>query len=167
MVTLRPPASAAETPQNLRSVRYQRALPHVKHVGSFDWSYHQRTAERDGYDAVLLTGHDGVVSEAGLANIGFLAGGEVIWPDAPALQGITMQLVEPRLGDEGLPTRRGRVHLADIASFDAAFLTNARGIAPVGRIDEVQLPVDGELMASLDRVYDDVPWDPLERSSSS
>ena len=112
---------------------------------------------------MLLTDHDGVVSEAGIANIAFLAGGEILWPDAPALQGITMQLVEPRLAEAGLPTRRGRVQLADIASFGAAFVTNARGIAPVGSVDETELPVDPALMASLERIYADVPWDPLER----
>ena len=79
--------------------------------------------------------------------------------DAPALQGITMQFVEPRIGAAGIPTSRRPVHLADLPACSAAFVTNARGIAPVGRIDDVNLAVDHSLMAALDRVYVEVPWD--------
>ncbi len=44
-------------------------------------------------------------------------------------------------------------------SFDAVFVTNARGIAPVAAIDEVTLPVNVGLMAKLDKAYESVAWD--------
>ena len=40
-------------------------------------------------------------------------------------------------------------------------MTNARGIAPVARIDDVELAVDGELMQAVAAVYASVPWDTI------
>jgi branched-subunit amino acid aminotransferase/4-amino-4-deoxychorismate lyase len=161
MVTVRPPASAPDRPLRLRSVPYQRALAHLKRTADFGQAYHLRLVARDGYDEALLTGPGGVVSEGGITNIGFLDGTGVVWPDAPALAGITMQLLEPRLAGAGLPSRRGPVRLADLPSFAAAFVTNARGIAPVGAVDDRPVPVDPGLTATLASVYDAVPWDEL------
>jgi branched-subunit amino acid aminotransferase/4-amino-4-deoxychorismate lyase len=161
MVTLRPPGGISPAPQALHAVEYQRTLAHVKHIGGFGQGHHARLARRAGFDDALFADASGTVSETSVANIGFLSAGEVVWPDAPVLQGITMQLVEPRLAGAGIPTRRGPVRLADLRSCSAAFVTNARGIAPVGRIDEVDLGVDHDLMAALDRVYAEVPWDAL------
>ncbi len=159
MITLRPPGGVSQAPQALHAVEYQRTLPHVKHIGGFGQGHHGRTARRAGFDDALFADHTGAVSETSIANIGFLCGGDVVWPSAPALQGITMQLVEPRIGAAGIPTSRRPVHLADLPACSAAFVTNARGIAPVGRIDDVNLAVDHSLMAALDRVYVEVPWD--------
>ena len=159
MVTLRAPGGMPEAPQALHAGEYQRTLAHVKHIGGFGQGHHARMARRAGFDDALFTGRDGAVSETSIANIGFLLGDELVWPSAPALQGITMQLLEPRLATAGIPTRRGPVHVADLPSCEAAFVTNARGIAPVGRIDDVQLPGNRDVMAVLQRLYAEVRWD--------
>jgi branched-subunit amino acid aminotransferase/4-amino-4-deoxychorismate lyase len=161
LVTVRPPGAMPEGPLRLRSVPYQRALAHLKRTADFGQAYYLRLVARGGYDEALLTGAGGVVSEGGITNVGFLDGTGVLWPDAPALAGITMQLLEPRLAGAGLPTRRGPVRLADLTSFAAAFVTNSRGIAPVGSVDDVPVPVDPGLMKTLADVYDAVPWDEL------
>jgi branched-subunit amino acid aminotransferase/4-amino-4-deoxychorismate lyase len=159
MITLRPPGGMPERPQSLRAVRYQRTLAHVKHIGGFGQWYHGHLARKDGFDDALFTDDEGAVSETSIANIGFVRGGEVVWPSAPSLEGITMQLLEPRLGGAGIPTRRARVRLDELPSYQAAFITNARGIAPVARIDDHVLAVDEGLMATLARMYADAPWD--------
>ncbi|MGV9775649.1 aminotransferase class IV family protein [Streptosporangium sp. NPDC003464] len=161
MVVVRPPSEMPSTPQRLRAVPYQRPVPHIKHIGGFGQAYHRRLAERGGFHEALLTGPDGVISEGGITNIGFFDGSAVVWPDAPALLGITMQLLEPRLPGAGLPSRRGTVRLADLTSFTAAFVTNSQGIAPVERVDDLSIPVDAELMKTVTRIYDSVPWDPI------
>jgi branched-subunit amino acid aminotransferase/4-amino-4-deoxychorismate lyase len=161
MVIVRPPAEMPGAPQSLQSVRYQRPLAHIKHVGTFGQIHYGLLAERGGFDDALLTGPDGVISEGAIANIGFFDGTGVIWPDAPALHGITMQLLEPRLAGGGLSSRRGTVRLSDLPSFAAAFVTNSRGVAPVGRVDDLPLPVDDDLMTTLAHVYESVPWDPI------
>lgn len=159
MVTVRPPAEMPNTPHGLASVPYQRPVPHLKHLGGFAQIYYRRRAERDGFDEALLTGPDGVISEGAITNIGFFDGVSVVWPDAPALRGITLQLLEPRLAGSGLPARRRPVRLADLPAFAAAFVTNSRGIAPVGRIDDVPFTVDPELMKTVTQVYESVPRD--------
>jgi branched-subunit amino acid aminotransferase/4-amino-4-deoxychorismate lyase len=161
MVAVRPPREMPPAPQALLSVDHQRPLAHVKHIGGFGQAHYRRVAERAGYDDALLTGPGGVVSEAGVCNVTFLAAGELLWPDAPALHGATMQLLEPRLAGAGILSRPAPVRLSDIASFEAGFVTNARGIAPIGRVDDVELPVDEPLFRRLLEILDAIPFDPL------
>jgi len=159
MITLRPPGGMPGSPWRLRSVPYRRPGAHLKHLGDFGQAYYQRQVKADGFDEALLTGPDGEICEGSITNVGFSDGEIITWPDAPVLAGITMQLLQQRLSDFGLTYRYAPVHLADVASFDAAFVTNARGIAPVAAIDEVTLPVNVGLMAKLDKVYESVAWD--------
>jgi branched-subunit amino acid aminotransferase/4-amino-4-deoxychorismate lyase len=159
MVTLRPPGGMPTPVQTLRAVRYQRTLAHVKHIGGFGQWHHGHQARQAGFDDALFADDQGEVSETSIANIGFVRGGEVVWPSAPSLQGITMQLLGPRLAEAGIATRRAPVRLAELPSYEAAFVTNARGIAPVSRIDDLVLPVVDDVMATLDRLYADVLWD--------
>jgi branched-subunit amino acid aminotransferase/4-amino-4-deoxychorismate lyase len=161
MITVRGPIEVAAEPVGLMSVPYQRSEPHIKHLADHGQVYHRRRAALAGFDDALLTGADGVISECGIANIAFFDGTSVVWPDAPALQGITMQLVEPRLAGTGVPTRRGPVHLADLGSYRAAFVTNSRGIVPVARIDERPMTVDRDLMRTVAEVYGSVLWDTI------
>jgi branched-subunit amino acid aminotransferase/4-amino-4-deoxychorismate lyase len=143
----------------LHAVDYRRTLAHVKHIGGFGQGYHGQRARRAGYDDALFADHIGAISETSVANIGFLFGEELVWPDAPALRGITMQLLEPRLAGAGIASQRAPVHLAELGSCAGAFVTNARGIAPVGRIDDLALPVAGVVLDRLERLYAQVPWD--------
>jgi branched-subunit amino acid aminotransferase/4-amino-4-deoxychorismate lyase len=161
MVVVRPPREMPPAPQALMSVDHQRPLAHVKHIGGFGQAHFRRVAEREGYDDVLLTGPGGVVSEAGVCNVAFVSAGELLWPDAPALHGSTMQVLEGRLAGAGIGSRRAPIHLSDIPSFAAGFVTNARGIAPIGRVDDVELPIDEALFRRLVDLLGSVPFDPL------
>ena len=161
MVTVRGPIEVTAEPIGIMSVPYQRSEPHIKHLADHGQVYHRRRAALAGFGDALLTGADGVISECGIANIAFFDGASVVWPDAPALQGITMQLVEPRLPSAGVPTRRAPVHLRDLGSYRAAFVTNSRGIVPVGRIDDLAVAVDADLMRTVAEVAGSVPWDAI------
>jgi hypothetical protein len=72
-----------------------------------------------------------------------------------------MQLVEPRLSIAGVASRRGPVHLRDVGSYSAAFVTNSRGFVPVGRIDGIAMAVDEDLMRIVAEVVGSVPWDTI------
>ena len=161
MVTARPPGGMPSTPWKLRAVPYQRSLAHIKHTGDFGQRYYQRVAHASGFDEALLTGPDAVISEGSITNVGFFSGTEVIWPAAPALAGITMQLLEPALAARGVPSRRAHVRLPDLASFTAVFVTNARGIAPVGQVGDLRLPVDAGFTGRLAEAYESVGWDSI------
>src|SRR5262249_12254885 len=120
MVTVRPPGGMPGTAWRLQSVPYQRPLAHIKHIGDFGQSYFQRMAHRNGFDEPLLTGPDGAISEGAITTIGFFDGTGVVWPAAPALAGITMQLLDRGLAGSGLRSRRAPVRLPDLGSFAAA-----------------------------------------------
>jgi branched-subunit amino acid aminotransferase/4-amino-4-deoxychorismate lyase len=154
MVTVRPPQTMAVHPKSVTSVPYVREMAHIKHLGGFGQSHYRTSALRAGFDEALLTDPQGVVTEGAITNIAFWDGTSVVWPDAPALLGMTMALLEPRL-----PSVRRRVTLADLPSYGAAFLTNSQGFAPVCRIDDVAYAVDAELMAKVQAAYDAVAWD--------
>ena len=159
MVTVKPPGEVS-TPQRLQSVRYQRPDAHLKHLATGQ-GYYLRLAQRNGFDDALLTGDEGIVSETAIANIGFLDDSGVVWPDAPHLHGITMRLLEQELPGLGVLSRRETVRFRDVASFEGAFLSNARGVAVVSQIDEVAVPLDEERFETIAAAYAAVSWDTL------
>ena len=154
-----PPAA----PQRLRSVPYLRPFPHLKHLGSFAQLEWARRVRLDGYDDALLTAPDGAFAESSIANIGFLRDdGAVVWPDAPQLHGIAMQLVDattPAATPIATPTARRTVRRDDVATFAGAFLVNSTGIVAVASIDDVPLPEPGPLLAGVIDRLADVPWE--------
>src|SRR5271165_394685 len=141
LVIVRPPGGM-RAEFRLESVPYQRCVAHVKHLQDFGQAYYGQLAEQHGYDDALLTGPDGLISEGSMTNIGFFDGTGVVWPAAPMLSGITMQLLQRGLRDRSVPSRHSPVRLADLSSFATVFVTNSRGIAPVTEVDDRRLPVD-------------------------
>ena len=161
IVTVRPPGGMPEGPWKLQSVPYQRTLAHIKHIGDFGQGYYQRLARRNGFDEALLTSADAEIAEGSITNIGFWDGTSITWPAAPALAGITMQVLDRQLDGTGLTSRRAPVRVPDAASYAGAFVTNARGIAAVGQIDGHVLPVDARMMTVLTEAYQSAGWDPV------
>jgi branched-subunit amino acid aminotransferase/4-amino-4-deoxychorismate lyase len=161
MVAVREPATMPNIPQVLRSVPYQRPFAHIKHLGGFGQAFYGRLVRGEGFDEALLVGPDGTVAEGSVTNIAFADGDTVVWPDAPALHGISMQVLERELDRAGIPRARRAINVADVGSFDGAFVTNSRGIAPVGRIDETGLSTDADLVSAAVRLFEAAPWDPI------
>jgi branched-subunit amino acid aminotransferase/4-amino-4-deoxychorismate lyase len=161
MVTASTPAEAPTAPQRLRSVQYQRPVAHIKHSGTFGQIHYGLQAEHNGFDDALFVGDGSVVSESTIANIGCCSGNAVIWPDAPALHGITMQLLEQALPGAGLASRRATVRVPELGTFDAVFLANSLGIAPVGQVDDQVLRPSEAAMSALQDAYQRIPWEPI------
>ena len=160
-VAVRPPYEMPGTAQRLKSVPYVRAVPHIKRPGDFGQGFYIDRAADAGYDDALLVGPDGTVAEAGIANIAFHDGHGVVWPDAPVLAGITMQLVAPRTTEHGMPSRTARVSLADVPGFAGVCVTNSRGVAPVERIDDTPMPSAPGFVKAMRDAYESVPWDEI------
>jgi branched-subunit amino acid aminotransferase/4-amino-4-deoxychorismate lyase len=161
MTAVRPPVEATTAPQSLLPVSYVRPFAHIKHVGSFAQIRHGEHAEREGYDDALLVGPDGRISETTIANIGFFDGDRVVWPDGPSRHGITWQLVDEGLERASTPARSRVITVDSARRLDGAFTANSVGISPVARIGGHDLPPAPHLIAELERVYADVPWDRL------
>jgi branched-subunit amino acid aminotransferase/4-amino-4-deoxychorismate lyase len=157
LVTRRPAGALPLPPLSVQSTVYERDLPEVKGVGLFGTLHHRRTAQLNGYDDALFADIEGAISEGGTWNIGFFDGDHVLWPDAKALPGVTMLLLQ-----SVHEYRTARITLADAGRMQAAFATNAAiGVRAIARIDDVQLPADHPIHDILRKKYMDVPGDPI------
>ena len=159
LMTIGPARVAGTHPIRLRSFRYERALAHVKHVGTFGLFHHRRLAQLDGFDDALFFDSSDAVSEASVWNIGFFDGTRIVWPNAPALIGVSMQLLNHGLQLRGIATARSSVARANVGAYRSAFLTNSScPVRPVAAIDGVDFVVDDELTRLLAECCDANPW---------
>ncbi len=153
------PIEPGTTSLRLRSVEYERDLPHIKHNGTLGLTLQAHEAQRAGYDDALFTARHGFVSEATIWNICFIADGRAVWPSAPALPGIMMQLVQAGL--KGNFDVRP-IALDEVGRYDAAYLTNSIDPAlPVRSIDGVTYADRPDLRAALTQAYESNPWDEI------
>jgi len=155
LVTTRPAGPAVLGSIRVRTVRYERDLPQVKGVGLYGALRHRREARLAGYDDALFTDAGGAITEGGTWNIGFVRGGEVVWPAGEYLTGTTMRL----LREQG-PSTVEPVHSP--LGFDAAFATNAAvGVRAVSHIDGHQLPAAHPLVERLSAGFTALPGELL------
>lgn len=162
LVTLRSvPVDRAE-PVRLRTVRYARELPGVKHTGLFGAVHQRRAARLAGYDDALFVDDRGRITEGTTWNIALLDADRVTWPAGEQLPGVTMRLLNSALGRVALAGRTAEVTPADLAGRYAAVITNsAIGVRPVGSVDGVALPTAPALVEALRRAYRSIEPEPL------
>ncbi len=161
MVSVRPPAPAPTDPQSLMSVEYLRPRAHIKHASGFGQGYFSGLAQANGFDEALFVGPDGRIAEGSITNIGFVSGDEIVWPEAPRLDGVMMQVLQRELERAHISWRDEPVRIEDVASLDGAFVTNSRGFASVVRIDELELPDDSALSRTARQLLAAAPFDQI------
>lgn len=162
LIATSPARSLEPRPLRVRSVRYQREAPHIKHVGTFGLFHQKRLAQAAGYDDALFVDAGDAIAEGSIWNVGFFDGERIVWPDAPALAGVSMQLLQDGLRRRGVPMVVRGIPLSDIAAFRCAFFTNTScTVMPIARIDETAFAVDQELAALLDACMAMHPWQPI------
>lgn len=160
LVTTRAVPAPVSAGLRLSSAVFARDMPEVKHVGLLGSLYQRRAAQRAGADDVLFISKNGHVSEVATSNIGFVDGERIIWPDAPVLPGVTMELINQ--AHEGVIANEP-VTLLRLAALDAAFVTNAAaGIRAVRTADGVcWSEEEPAVLRLLRKQYADVPFDSL------
>ncbi|WP_447784631.1 aminotransferase class IV family protein [Stenotrophomonas bentonitica] len=156
LVAVSAPVTLPATARRVRSVVYQRELPHLKHVGTFPLFEHRRQALQAGYDDAVFVDAQGAISEGTTWNIAFGRGGELVWPQAPALRGTQERLLQAGWGGE---PQLAPVRLDDLAGFDAAIACNAAGVWPIGSIDGVAFPGSEAVCGKAKAVLLQAPWD--------
>lgn len=161
-VTTADPHEPAVRPQRMRSARYERELPEIKHLGGFGLTHQVRLANLAGYDDAVFVDHRGRISEATIWNVGFYRDGTIFWPDAALLSGITLQLLGRGLHALDIPAKTVEIPLDSAAEFESAFLINSENPGlPIASIDEATYTVDPELCDLLVRAYETNPWDEI------
>ncbi|MGI5215075.1 aminotransferase class IV family protein [Plantactinospora sp. CA-290183] len=162
LITLRPAPIEAAPPIKLRTIRYERDLPEVKHTGLFGTVYQRRAAQEAGFDDVLFVGFDGFVTEGATWNIGFVSNGRVSWPAADCLPGVTMRLLSAAMERAGIEVQRETIALSQLAGVRAAFITNAAvGVRAVQSIDGVELGDGTGFVDRLRKEYAAIEWQSL------
>ncbi|TDO67382.1 branched-subunit amino acid aminotransferase/4-amino-4-deoxychorismate lyase [Kribbella sp. VKM Ac-2571] len=116
-----PPVAPGTQPLRLLAYQHERAVPHLKHTGTFDLTYYARAAKQAGYDDAVFHTATGELSEASIWNICFARGPHLVFPTAPTLPGIRQQVLQRGL--ESFDT--APIPLADLPTYDAAYLTNS------------------------------------------
>ncbi|MFF8732617.1 aminotransferase class IV [Streptomyces sp. NPDC015171] len=159
LVTTRPAGALPPPPLAVTALPFHRDAAAVKHVALFGQLRLRRAAQLDGFDDVLFTDSDGRISEGCTWNVGFVDGaGEVIWPDAEMLPGVTMRLLRSAHG----PGVARAVRSTELPSLRAAFATSAAvGVRAIQRIDDVRFPDDDPVPAALREAYAALPAERL------
>lgn len=158
LVAVSAPVTLPATARRVRSVVYQRELPALKHVGTFPLFEHRRQALQAGYDDALFVDAQGAISEGTTWNIAFGRGGELVWPQAPALRGTQERLLQAGWGGE---PQLAPVRLDDLAGFDAAIACNAAGVWPITSIDGHRFTGSEALVRRAITTIAGQPWEPL------
>jgi branched-subunit amino acid aminotransferase/4-amino-4-deoxychorismate lyase len=159
LVTTRRAVDVPQPAIRLRSVRYDRDMPEVKHVGLFGALRCRRVAQRDGFDDAVFTDAASNITEVATSNVGFFDGDRVIWPDAAVLPGVTMALLNN--AHDG-PLTTASVNLVDLDGMQAAFATNsAVGVRPIASIDHTVWTHENAMLGILRKEYLDNPPEPI------
>jgi branched-subunit amino acid aminotransferase/4-amino-4-deoxychorismate lyase len=161
IVTVREPQDMPRRPHSMTALHFQRPLARLKHVGSWGQGRFREIALAAGFDEGLLVDEAGMISEGTITNVGFWRDGTVIWPDAPKLQGITMLLLRRQLTAAGIPQVEWPVRVQDLASYDGMMLCNARGWAPVSRVDNLMIAQDEAFTGVIAAAIDGCLWDEI------
>jgi branched-subunit amino acid aminotransferase/4-amino-4-deoxychorismate lyase len=161
IVTVREPHDMPRRPHSMTAVHFQRPLARLKHVGSWAQGRFHEVALAAGFDEGLLVDEAGRISEGTITNVGFWRDSTVIWPDAPKLPGTTMLLLRRQLTAAGVRQAEATVRVEDLASYDGMILCNARGWAPVSRVDEVVLTQNETFTGIVAAAMDSSPWDEI------
>jgi len=152
VVTTRAAGPLRQPPLRVRSTRYLRDVPQVKHTGLFGPLYERRRAQLDGYDDAVFASADGLLSEGVTWNLGFLDDdATLLWPAAEVLPGVTTALLTA--AHRG-PVSTQPVTLDMLPRMAAAFATNAAvGIRTISAIDDVEWPAGHPGLAQLRAEY--------------
>ena len=133
LITVRAASSLPASPTTAKTYMFSRELPAVKHIGLFGQLRLRREAQLAGFDDAIFVELDGRISEGVTWNLGFVdQDGQVVWPDAPVLPGVTMRLLQDTHESVTRPVAR-----AELSTMRAAFSTNVSiGVRPITAIDE-------------------------------
>jgi branched-subunit amino acid aminotransferase/4-amino-4-deoxychorismate lyase len=158
-----PVLDAARLPLRVQTVQYERELPELKHLATMGLTYRCLQARRAGFDDVLFVGQDGFLREGSVWNIAFWDGAQVVWPEAPMLAGVTMQILRLGLRRLGVLDTTRRMTRESLNEMTAAAAANSHWPAqPIAAVDEMVFTGDEALTTLLHSAWQEASWEPLQ-----
>ncbi|MFJ5680632.1 aminotransferase class IV family protein [Streptomyces sp. NPDC093097] len=159
LVTSRPTGATSPPPLKAKTFTFSRDTALVKHTGLFSQLRLRREAQVAGFDDAVFVETDERVSEGGTWNLGFVdEAGTVVWPDAPVLPGVTMQLLQ----EAHEQTITAPVTLKELPRMRAAFATNTSiGVRTINAIDDTEFATNDPVLEMLRKVYSALPGERL------
>ncbi|MBV9812101.1 MAG: aminotransferase class IV [Acetobacteraceae bacterium] len=110
--------------------------PRLKNLHWGDFTRALFVAREQGFDTVVLTDADGRVAEGPGFNVMALVDGELIAPEAGALEGVSCRTMIELAGELGIAARYGVLAADALRDAEEAFITSTScGLFPVTRID--------------------------------
>jgi branched-subunit amino acid aminotransferase/4-amino-4-deoxychorismate lyase len=161
IVTVRGPIDMPSRPHTMTAQHFQRPLARLKHAGSWAQGRFHELAAAAGFDDALLVDETGRISEGAITNVGFWRDGAVIWPAAPKLDGITMLIIQRELTARGVQQSDAIVRVGDLDAYGGMILCNARGWAPVNRVDGAEVRRDDAFTDAISAAFDACPRDQI------
>lgn len=155
LVTTRPSGEMPPPALKAKTYTFSRDTAAVKHIGLFSQLKLRRQAQLEGFDDAIFVEPDGQLSEGVTWNLGFVTSDDtVVWPAAPVLPGVTMQLLQ----DAYKQTETRPVLLSDLPNMRAAFATNTSiGVRGVTQINDLTFPEQDTVLDQLRQAYADLP----------
>jgi branched-chain amino acid aminotransferase len=120
----------------------EREQPNLKTLkGSFRDKVRHAKAQAGAYEALLLD-ENGFITEGTRSNIFFIKGGVIYTPPADTvLLGVTRHQVLNICHQAKLPVEEKKLHVDDLPSLDAAFITGTTvDVLPIGTIGKNRIP---------------------------
>ena len=162
LVRTSPPVVFEAQPLRVRTIVFERFLPHVKHVDTLALTLYARRAGAEGFDDALFVTPGGQISEGTIWSIAFQAEDAIVWPAAPSLCGITQQLVRRGLDRLGVHGRTESVTVPGMGRFaGAAFMNSWSPAVPIAAIDAIEFPASLELASTLKHAYAQIEPDTI------
>lgn len=164
LITKTPAVEPATDPLKVKTARFKRLLPEIKHGGIVSGILaYRRKAMAAGFDDVLYVDEQQHISEGSVWNVGFYDGKSIVLPATPALPGIMVQLLTDSLWNHGVAVIHRNISLSQLHEYKNVFYTNSvnhRGM--ITQIDHHVFDHHHDTLSDiLERAYDAVPWDNL------
>lgn len=135
----------------------QPRLAGLKHLNRLEQVLARAEWNDPCIDEGIMRAVDGRVIECTMANLFLARGDRLITPDLGdcGVAGVVRAVALDAAAEAGMEARTRDVTPADVAAADEIFITSAaRGISPVGRIDDRAYPAPGPVTQSLDSRID-------------
>jgi len=137
-------------------LRAERENPNAKVFQTSVRQQANKLIAENNFFEVLLVDHEERITEGSRSNVFFINGNEIITPLAKqVLLGITRQKALECAQKLGLMVTECDVHVNDLASFDAVFITGTSPkILPVKQVAEFQFSSSNSILRSLIHCFD-------------